>query len=847
VIRFALRNLLARRRRAALTAMAVFVGVAMVSGTLVFTDTIHSAFRQLFTNAATGADVVVASRQDLSSPISAPASMPASLVAQIRTLPGVAAAYGQVEDTATIVGRNGKAITSFGAPTLALSYVPPPFTGLQFVAGTRPHNSGEVAIDQQTALNQHYRVGDLVPIVTGQPVREFRISGIARFGSASLGGATFAVFDLGTARGLYGKENKVDVVYVADERGTAPATVVSEIRPLVSPELVVRMARQQVGADVQRVSSQLSILTGGLLAFGFIAVFVGAFVIFNTFSITTAQRTREFALLRALGATRPQVLRAVLTEAAGIGLFASIAGIGGGLGIAAAIRALFGAIGFNFPSAGLVLAARTVLLGMAVGVLVTVAAGLLPAWRATAVAPLEALRESAAPPRPRTGWSRLLPILPAIGLGVGGVLLAFLSGGSTSAKLTASAAGAVMLVLAMVALVPTAVRGLSRIVSWPLERGGRILPRLARENATRNPGRTAVSASGLMIGLALVLFVTVYANGLKRSTAQTIDRTVLGDFTIESQNGTRLIPAAAARAAALAPGVAAVSSLTTGIARLGSTGDQTAIGIDPTTIGAVYKFQWVDGSDSVVTNLSPGQVVVERNVARDANLRVGSRTTLTTETGLRTQVSVAGIYRDQALLRGFALPLAEFDQIFHQHELAAVFVKLAPGANQQAAGAAIRQGLGAFPGVVARSQAQLRNQITGHVNKILLLFYALLAMSVLMALLGIVNTLTLSIYERTRELGLLRAVGMTPGQAREMVRDESMITAAIGTLVGIALGLALAWIITRALTDQGIVFSVPWPQVGVLLVLGLLAGVLAALPPAARAARLDILAAIADE
>jgi putative ABC transport system permease protein len=847
MIRFALRNLLARGRRTALMALAVFVGVAMVSGTLVFTDTIHSAFRQLFTHAAAGADVVVASRQDLSSPISAPASMPSSLVSQIRTLPGVSAAYGQVQDTATIVGRNGKAITSTGAPTLALSYVPAPFTGLQFVAGARPRDPGEVAIDQQTALTQHYRVGDLVPIVTGQPVREFRISGLARFGGASLGGATFAVFDLGTARALYGKEGKVDLIYVAGDRGTAPGTIASEIRPLLSPELVVRTARQEVDTDVQRVSNQLSVLTGGLLAFGFIAVFVGAFVIFNTFSITIAQRMREFALLRALGATRPQVMRSVLMEAAGIGLLASVGGIAGGLGAAAAIRALFRAIGFDFPSAALVLAGRTVLVAVAVGVLVTLAGALLPAWRATAVAPLEALRESAAPARRRSHWSRLARALPAIALGVGGIVLAFVSSGSTSAKLTASAVGAVMLVVAIVGLVPATVRRLSRVVAWPLERGGRLLPRLARENAVRNPGRTAVSASGLMIGLALVLFVSVYANGLKRSTAQIIDRTVLGDFTIQSQSGTSLIPAAAARAAALAPGVAAVSSLTTGIARIGSSGDSTAIGVDPTTIGNVYKFQWIDGSEATVANLAPGQVLLERNTARDSNLHVGSHTTITTETGLRRQVTVAGIYRDQALLRGFALPLAEFDQLFHQHELAAVFVKLAPGASQETAGAAIRQALQAFPGVVARSQVQLRNQITGQVNQILLLFYALLAMSVLMALLGIVNTLTLSIYERTRELGLLRAVGMTPGQARRLVRDESMITAAIGTIVGIALGLVLAWIITRALTEQGIVFSVPWLQVGVVLVLGLLAGVLAAVAPAARAARLDVLAAIAHE
>ncbi len=819
----------------------------MISGTFVFTDTINAAFRQLFTNAATGANVIVASRQDISSPISAPAAISSGLVRQIRALPGVGAAQGQVQDTATIVGRNGKAISSIGAPTLALSYVSPPFNGLTFVAGSRPSGSDEVAIDEATALHQHYRVGDLVPIVTGQPVRQFRISGIARFGNASLGGATFAVFDLGTARGLFGKVGKVNLIYVAATKGTTAGTLLKQIHPLLPPELVARTAQAQVDTDVQRISSQLSILTGGLLAFGFIAVFVGAFVIFNTFSITVAQRSSEFALLRALGATRSQVNRAVLTEAVAIGLIASLAGLAGGLGAAAAIRALFSGAGFNLPSAGLVLGARTVLVGLAVGVLVTVGAGLLPAWRATRVAPLEALREAAAPRAPRTGWRRAAAVLPAVLLGIAGLVLAFATGGSTSARLTASAAGAVMLVVAIVALVPAIVARLSRIVSWPLERGGRIIPRLARENAARSPTRTAASASGLMIGLALVLFVTVYANGLRASTNQIIDHTLLGDFTIESSNGTSLIPAASARAAALAPGVLAVSSLKEANARIGSSGSVTSIGLDPTTIGDVYRFEWINGSAATIANLMPGEAIVERDTARAANLHVGERTTVTTETGLRTTVTVAGIYRDRALLRGFALPLTQFDQIFDQEQLAAVFVKLAPGANVVAAGAAIRAGLRVFPGVVARSQKQLRDQVSGRVNSILVLFYALLAMSVLMALLGIVNTLTLSIHERTRELGMLRAVGMTPDQARSLIRDESVITAAIGTIVGIALGLALAWIITRALSDQGIVFEVPWPQVGLVLVLGLLAGVLAAIAPASRAARIDVLTAIAHQ
>jgi putative ABC transport system permease protein len=846
VLSLALRNVVARRRRAALTALAVLLGVSMISGTLVFTDTINSAFRQLFSDSAKGSDAIVSSRQDSSSFSNATASIPAVLVTKIRTLPGVRDAQGQVSDFASIVGRNGKVIKNAGGPALALSYLPPPFGGLTFVKGSAPRGPGQVALDQATAGAQHYRVGDLVPIVTAQPVRRFEVSGIVRLGGASLGGATFVVFSLPAAQQLYGKSNRLDLVYVAGAARTAPASLVREIRPLLSPELIVRSAHGQVDADVQRVGNQLGILTGGLLAFGFIAVFVGAFVIFNTFSITVAQRVQEFALLRAIGASGRQVLQSVLVEAAAIGLLASLAGLLGGLAAAAAIRALFDALGFNLPSTGLVFGARTAIVGLAVGVLVTVAAGLVPALRATRVAPLEALRRSAVVASP-SGWhDRVVPILAAV-LGIGGLSLIFGSSGTTSSRLAASAAGSVALLVAVVVLSPRVVRRLAGIVAWPLVRRGGIIPRLAEENAARNPGRTAVSASSLMVGLALVLFVTVYASGLRASSTQIIDRTFIGDFTIENQDGFSPIPAAAARAVAVVPDVLSVSSLKTASASLGSAKHVTAAGVDPTTIAQVYRFDWVNGSQATLDDLTIGDVIVERDTARRSHVTVGDRVAVTTETGRRDTFTVRGIYRDQALLRGFVLPRSSFDQIFHQPRLQEVFVKLTPDADRATATAALTQALSVFPDVQPRSEKQLRDEVAGRVNSILVLFYALLAMSVLMSLLGIVNTLTLSIHERTRELGTLRAIGMTPDQARTLVRDESVITAAMGTSVGVVLGIFFAWIMTRALTSDGVVFSVPWLQVFVLVAVGLLAGVVAALPPARRAGRLDVLAAIANE
>ncbi|MDQ6607592.1 MAG: FtsX-like permease family protein, partial [Actinomycetota bacterium] len=555
---------------------------------------------------------------------------------------------------------------------------------------------------------------------------------------------------------------------------------------------------------------------------------------------------REFALLRAIGATRRQVLASVLTEASTIGSLGSIVGILGGLAAAAGIRKLFAGVGLDLPSSTLVLQLRTVLLGLAVGVLVTVSAGLFPALRAMRAAPLESLREGAALAA-RGDSSKWLRFGAAVVLALGGLLVIFTGSGTATERLTQSAIGAGPLVLAILVASPLMVRRLAGIVSWPIERRGGIVSRLARENAGRNPVRTAVSASSLMIGLALVLFVTIYASGLRTSTSRIIHQTFLGDLTIESQDGQSSIPSASAQAAASAPGVLALSSLKAAPAQLGAAGKITAEGIDPNTIGQVYRFDWIRGSSATLAGLGPEDAILEQDTARAAHLSVGDRARLIGETGLGKTVTIAGIYSDRALLRGIALPQVEFDQLFHQDRLQDVFVKLQPGSSLVSAEGAVDRALSSLPGVVARSEKQLADEVSGRVNSILILFYALLAMSVLMSLLGIVNTLNLSVHERTRELGMLRAMGMTRSQARLLIRNESMITAAIGSIVGVGLGIFLAWVVIRSLSSEGIAFSLPWLQVVGVLAVGLLAGVLAAAPPARRAARLDLLAAIAHE
>jgi putative ABC transport system permease protein len=845
MLRFTLRSLFAHRRRASLTGLAVVLGVSMITGTLIFTATIDAAFHDLFGSSTKGAQVVVSSRQDIASAISAPADLPASLIRTIRRLPGVSAAQGQIEDNATIVGDNGRVLSTAGLPTLALSYLPAPFTGLDVIAGRRPIGSGEVAIDATTAAREHFHVGQTISIVTEQPVRRFRISGIVTLGSASLGGATVAVFDLGTARGLFDKPGRADSIYIAADHGVGAGSLLDEIRPLLDPQFVARTARAQTDVSANRISDQLTLLTGGLLAFGFVAVLVGAFVIFNTFSITVAQRAREFSVLRALGAMRRQVLLSVLAEAVMIGGLGSVLGLAGGLLAALLIHLVFNLAGLDLPSTGLVLRAGTAGIGIGVGVLVTLVAGVLPAIRATRNAPLESLLTSTAP---RFGtarrWARLIVAALLI---VVGLVVIFTGSGTTTARLQRSALGTVPVIVAVVLLGPLLVRALAGVVSWPSERGGRVVAKLARQNAVRNPARTALSASSLIIGLALVLFVTIYASGLRDSTRQIIRQSFIGDLTIQSQNSQTPIPAAVTQVAAGINGLQAISSLKSAPGRLGAAGNITAEAIDPTTIGQVYRFDWIDGSNATLTNLMPGQALLEQNTARAAHLAVGDRTTLVTETGVRIALQIAGIYSDRALLRGITLTQTQFNVDFDQPRLQDIFIKLAPGASRSGAASTVARALSAFPGVVVRSEHQLAAKVSGQVNQILILFYALLALSVVMSLLGIVNTLNLSVYERTRELGMLRAMGMTAGQARVLIRNEGLITAVIGSLVGVALGVFLAWVVIRSLSGEGLVFSAPWLQVLGVFAVGVLAGVLASILPARRAARLDVLAAIAHE
>ena len=846
MLRVTLRSIRARKLRFAATLLAVLLGVTMIAGTYVFTDTINRAFGTIFADADRGADAIVSGRTSNSAgrDQTEPPSVPNSLLARIQALPDVADAAGQVSDRAAIVGRNGKVIRSGGAPTLAASYVPPPFRAFTIASGRPPNGFDEVAIDDSTARDHNLRVGQSITLTTQLPARPFKLVGTVRFGGATLGGASFVVFDLATAQRVFLKQGKLDFISVAARPGVSQTKLAAEIAPLLPPTEVVRTATAQVAHDTSNVKDQLKFLTIGLLAFGFIAVFVGAFVIFNTFSITVAQRTRELALLRTFGATRRQVLRSVTGEALAIGVTGGALAIGLGFATAIGISALFRAFGLKLPTTSPVLEPRTVIVCLLVATIVTLTASLAPALRATRVPPVAALQEGAVLPR-----SRLSGFLPgiagvAIAIGVALVLLGVLDG----AGVGGTAVGAVVLVLGVALISPRLVPEAARVLGWPLERATAIVGRLARENATRNPQRTAATAAALMIGLAIVVFVTIFANGARVAIRDVISRSFAGDLAIVNQNGFDPIPTAAATSVQLVPGVQTVSVFKRSTSQVPGAGDQPANGIDPQTVLDVYRFQWVKGSNDALGLLGPGGALVEKRLADKLHLHIGTHFIGRAPSGRQIELTAMGIYKDQALLQGYTVGLQTFNDVYRQTRAREILVKLVPGADATRVEAAVNHALSvSFPEAQAQSEQQLKDDQTSRLNSVLALFYALLALSVLVSLFGIVNTLTLSIHERTRELGMLRAVGMSRRQVRRMVRYESVITTEIGAALGVVLGVFFAAVVTASLTDQGIVFAIPLGQMVAVVIVAIALGVTAGIAPARRAARLDVLQSLAYE
>jgi putative ABC transport system permease protein len=776
----------------------------------------------------------------------------------VRKAPQVGTAVGTVLDQAKLVNSDGHVIgqppnfaVGIDATRPGTDHVNPLTLGSGRWA-TRP---GEVAIDAGTAKREHLSVGESVGVVAVGPVRKFTMVGLVKWGNLdSLGTATVAAFDLRTAQALFDKRGEVDSISIAGRTGvTAPAVRAAVAGALTGTATEVQTARRADPFDFKGLESFVTFIKVFLLAFAGITLFVGAFIIFNTFSITVAQRTREFALLRTIGASRRQILRSVVLEALVIGLAATVAGAALGVGIAKLLNAVMRMVQIDLPQAGTVFALRTILVSLLVGVVVTVAAGLIPAIRATRVAPVSLLREGATLPA-----TRLSPVTPfiAIGATLGGLALLvygmFGHGGGAFVHVLASAGGTLAMFIGVALLAPRLVRPIAWAVGAPAARFAGAPGRLARENATRNPGRTAVTASALMIGLALVTFVTVLAQGIRSSWGSTVRKQVSADYILTTSSGWDSFSPSAAAAIAGSPGVETVSSVRNGAIKVDDS--QTALtGLDPATIRRFFHFTWVDGSNATLGKLGDDDAIVLKNFAKDHHLHVGDQFLVQAPDGAAAILVVRGIHKPaglDSLLGSVAVSNATYGTLFTHPRNTMAFVATQEGASRTSLEAVLNR----YPDVTLNTESQFVTDQNAWIDQMLKLLYVLLGLSVLVSLFGIVNTLVLSIVERTRELGALRAVGMTRRQVRRMIRHESVITALIGATMGIVLGIGLAALVIRRLSDysvstggDGMHLAVPVASLAVFAFAAVLAGVVAAVLPARRAGKLNVLEALQYE
>jgi putative ABC transport system permease protein len=845
MIGVALKGLAARKVRALLTALAVVIGVSMVSGTLILTDTMQKTFDGLFAASYEETDAVIAGKQIVETSTSGSATIPESLLTKVKALPEVEAASGTVSPAevhaADIIGRDGDAVAqeSLGA---SIDPANERFSPFKLKSGDWPAGPEQVVIDAGTATKEHYKAGDSVQIETATGRHDYTISGIASYGEVdSLGFGSFAVWDVDTAQAVLDRRDQYDSISLAAKDGTSPAELVRAVQPLVPDTLEVKDSAKQADEASAQVDQGMSYIRYFLLGFGAIALFVGAFVIFNTLSITVAQRTREFATLRTLGASRKQVLRSVRIEALAVGLLASVLGLVLGFGIAKGMVALFSALGVDLPDGGTVFALRTVIVSLIVGTGVTLLASIVPARRATRVPPIAAVREGSTLPQSRMAAHSLKAglgvTLSSVAAIAAAVFASGLSGGAVGLLL---GVGVIGLFLGIALLAPRLVVPLARIVGWPARRAGGLAGELAGANAVRNPGRTASTAAALMIGLTLVTVVAVLGAAMNNATKAAVTDQLHAGYVVDGTNGLTFSTAEGEQLAGV-PGVTAASHVRSDKALV--KGEDTDVtGIDPATIGRFYTFEWTNGSDNTVSQLDEDGALVTKDYAEDHAVDVGGKLAIQSPSGEKRTVVVRGIYdppKAKHLLYDVSITQAAFDAAFPSPKNAFTFLDADASAS-----AGLEAAVKGSGDATLHTGAAYVKDSTKDMATFLAMLYVLLGFSVVVSLFGMVNTLVLSVFERTRELGMLRAIGMTRRQARRMIRHESVITALIGAALGLGLGVFLAALVTQAMSDYGLALTIPLGTLAAFTVVAILAGIAAAILPARRASRLNVLDAL---
>lgn len=839
--RIAWKSLLAHRLRVALTALAVVLGVSFVAGSFVLTDSIDNAFSGLFDDIGAGNDVYVNAPQRVDGDVaagdwvSATEPLPASLADEVAAVDGVAGVWGSVEGPAQLVAPGGQPIGGQGPPTLGFSWND---QGPLFLrAGRPPQAPGEVVVDAVSARSHDIAVGAHMRVITPAGSEPFEVVGVVGFGeSDNLLGATIAAFELDEARRLFDQDG-FDTLVVEAEPGVSAETLRDRLAGTLGDRAEVVTTQQANQADLADIRSFLSIVNGALLGFAFVAMFVAAFLIANTYSVVVAQRTREFALLRAVGASRRQVTVTVVAEALMLGVVASSVGLALGIGFAAGLRALLDAFGFGMPSASLPVRPRTVVWAFAVGTGVTVLASLPPARRAGRLAPVAAMAgvvTASRPLRPRIVWGGVLGVAGALLLGAGLVL-------RPDGAPWMVAGGGVAVLLGVALASPLLARPVARLVgAIPAALG--VPGRMAQGNAARDTRRTGTTASALMVGMALISLGVVFASSVKGTVADTLEKQIRADLIVEAgrQPTSMGLPPDFAQTVRGVPQVRLVSALRHGMFAVAGDSRRLAA-VDPQTIEQVLALDVAAGE---LAALRPDQVFVAAETAESEGLDVGDRLVGVFPRAERRELEVAGTFRATELLgASYLVSHATYEALFPTRLDTMVFVEAAGGV------AAVRDAvtpiLDAYPIADVSDPAELRADAEAAVDQVLGLMSALLALAVLVALIGIANTLTLATFERTRELGLLRAVGMTRGQVRAMVRWEAVIVAVLGVALGVAVGVAFGWAVVASLADEGFDrLVVPAGQLAAYAAVAVAAGFVASLFPARRAARMDVLAAV---
>ncbi|GAB2858643.1 ABC transporter permease [Actinoallomurus bryophytorum] len=841
-----LRGLWAHKRRLVGSFLAVFLGVAFLCGTLVLSDTLSASIDRFFTQAYASTDVVVRNATSATADSGTPRGMiPSSVLGQVRQVSGVANAEPVIQGAGSVLGKDGKQVDIQG-PRISGNWVgDPALNPYRIAEGRAPQGANEVVINRGLAKSGSLKIGDRTAVFTPERV-DVTIVGISTFGSQdAFGGTSFTAFSTEAAQRYIAKSpDRVTSVAIRAQSGVSQDELVKRVRAAGLPQSVEAITGKSVAEENVSVLSDgfLALFRTFLLVFAAVALLVGAFSINNTFSIIIAQRTREWAMLRAIGASRRQILTSVAMEATAIGVVGSVVGLLGGVGVAAALKGVFAGFGLGLPAGGIVFTATAAIVSLIVGIVVTVLSCLVPAVRASRVPPLAALRDVEVEPRTASRRRVIIGAVLAV-LGVGSALVStFIDG---NAAMTPAAVGAVVTIAAMIVLGPAVARPAAMALGSPAARLRGVAGVLARQNAARSPRRTSGAATALMIGVGVVTLLTVISASLKSSYADQAGKAFAGDLSIgtgQTSTHSGFSGQLSADVAKL-PQVADAAGLGNGTVLLDGA-KQTVTTTDPARLDGVLH---LDTTAGTLANLGNDQIAVDKKTADDKNWRAGSQVTLRFPDGVTQRFGIGAIYKPSQVAGSVVISQAAVVPHDPQALDTKVLVKLKDGTDLASAKAAIKPVAARYGASDIQDRDQFIKAQSSSMDALLGVVYVMLALAIVIALLGIANTLSLSVYERTRELGLLRAVGTTRSQIRSMIRWESVIVSVFGTIGGLVLGLFLGWALVHAVAQGGTgtgTFSVPAPQLIIIAVVGAIAGVLAAIRPTRRATRLNVLDAI---